>query len=383
MQFFKIAFSILRSSWKPVLGSGILSLCASEIFRIMCENPCKLGAVSSGEICKGVMNSFNEFVGNEKIVLTLRLSLEGRRLAHSLLFTGREGVGKKTLALQVAKALNCLEIQPDFCGHCMSCKKIDAGTHPDVFLIELQEGKQFLHINQIRTLRQDVFYRPFEGRFRVFIVDDADRMNEAAANSLLKVLEEPPATTQLILVTANFHALLPTIRSRCQTFSFNPIPLESIRNNLSQRAEISTADRELAVRLSQGSLGKALSLDLETFRALRSDVLEFLAVIAAGSSAEQVIALAEVIGKNKEFFEERLSIFYLLLEDLLYLTHGGAESWIANMDQLSALRSMSKQVTPEWVQSAIARLDAIRTGMRININRPLALEDFAYTLAPQ
>ncbi|MBZ5535892.1 MAG: AAA family ATPase [Acidobacteriia bacterium] len=326
------------------------------------------------------MDSFENFRGNETSVRTLRQALETKRFPDSLLFAGSEGIGKRTLALMLAKALNCLEVEGSFCNHCASCRKIEAGTHPDVGVVGLLEEKHFLQIDQIRQARKDVFYQPFEGRCRVIIIDEADRMKDDGANSILKMLEEPPPSTKIILLTTKFHSLLPTVRSRCQVFSFSPVPLPLVRQFLEGRSDLTTGDRELCARLARGSIGRALSLDLESYRSLRSEVMELIQASLITHSAEGIVAAADVLGRKKENFEERLDILYLLFQDLFYLIHQAPEEQISNVDLHSSLRTLSKLVPPASIPDVFSKLDAITSGLRFNVNRQIVLEDLAFHL---
>jgi DNA polymerase III delta' subunit len=156
--------------------------------------------------------AFKDVVGNERIKRILKLALERGRVPNSLLFCGPEGVGKKAMALTLAKTLNCLNLTTDSCDECPSCEAIDKGVHPDVMVIAAE--KQEIKIEQTRFLKQMAYLRPMTGKKRVFIVVDASEMSDPAANSLLKVLEEPPPYAHLILVTASPFLLFPTILSR-------------------------------------------------------------------------------------------------------------------------------------------------------------------------
>jgi DNA polymerase-3 subunit delta' len=324
------------------------------------------------------MSSFEDFRGNGRIIQTLCQALAGGRVPHSLLFAGPEGIGKRTLAFMLAKALNCLSQETGFCDRCASCRKIDAGTHPDVVYVGVLEDKQSLSIDQIRRAKQDVFYQPFEGRFRVFIFDEAEQMKVEAANSILKMLEEPPPSTKLILLTTKFHALLPTVRSRCQVFSFSPLPLSDIRAFLERRTTLSLEDRDLCARLGQGSIGKALSIELDVFRASRDEVFKFIQAATIRPSTLTILELADNLGKEKQSFQSKLDLFYLLLQDLFYLSHHASEDLLTNVDLLPALCTLSDSLPPDWLAEAVGRLDSILFGLRVNINRPIALEDFAF-----
>src|SRR5215510_2932177 len=213
---------------------------------------------------------FDSFIGNRKIIDRLRAKLREDRFPHGLIFSGPAGVGKHTAALMIAKALNCKKATApdDFCNECPSCRKIEVGTHPDVMTITVEEDASQIKIAQIRHLLSMLALQPLEGRNKVFIIDPADMMNPEAANALLKGLEEPPENSFLILITVNVHELLLTVRSRCQVYNFTPLTLDEIRQH-------GIAD-ELTVRWSQGSIGRARSLNMAELKAERAIVLDFM-----------------------------------------------------------------------------------------------------------
>src|SRR5205807_2430370 len=186
---------------------------------------------------------FSTLIGNNEVKESLRRLLSGSRVPGSMLFTGDEGIGKKLFALELAKALNCRDRHGvEACDECSSCKRISRSTfppfskddddkerliwseHADVAMA--RPYKQIIRVGPMRELEREANFRPFEGIARIFIVEGAEYMNESASNALLKTLEEPEPTSHLILTTANPTALLATIRSRCQTIRFAPIPAE-------------------------------------------------------------------------------------------------------------------------------------------------------------
>ena len=170
---------------------------------------------------------FDDFLGNRSVLETVRTQLATGRLRHSMLFAGVTGIGKWTLAQFIAKASNCIRLQNDFCDSCPSCERISDNAHPDVR--NVAPDGQFIKIDQMRSLSREVFFKPFEGRRRVFIIDEAEKFRDESANSILKTLEEPPDTSFLILITSRPNDLLPTIRSRCQTYRFAPLSAERHR----------------------------------------------------------------------------------------------------------------------------------------------------------
>src|SRR6266852_1313566 len=215
---------------------------------------------------------FSTLIGNDEVKESLRHLVVSGRVPGSLLFTGEEGIGKKLFALELAKAMNCRNrVGVEACDECSSCKRISRSTfppfgkddddknrliwseHADVAMV--RPYKQIIRVGPMRELEREANFRPFEGAARVFIVEDADYMNESASNALLKTLEEPPPTSHLILTTSNPTALLPTIRSRCQTIRFAPIPREAVESFLIEERNVPAADAELLSRTAGGSLG--------------------------------------------------------------------------------------------------------------------------------
>ena len=254
---------------------------------------------------------FADFRGNPEVVQTVRDMLARGHFPHSVILSGPQGSGKYTLAQMVAKAMNCLQQPmtdglPDFCGVCANCTRIgdadaleerfaeavetrenlrDADkretrilvqTHPDVTVIPPDPPQMLVKVDQVRHIIREIYYRPSEGRHRVYIFSEADFMKEAA-NSLLKILEEPPDFATIFLLTDNPSALLPTIRSRCMQLRLSTLPTEAIEEYLAKnRPELKPKERALVARLCGGGLGRAKSFDLAQYLAARQDALALL-----------------------------------------------------------------------------------------------------------
>ena len=171
--------------------------------------------------------AFEDITGNAGVKRILQRALKRKKIPNSMLFAGPEGVGKTKVALVVAKALNCLKRSSDACEECAHCRAITNRNFPDVMVIS--PAKEVLKIEQMRFLKEMAYLKPMAGRKRIFIIQEAEKMNEEASNSLLKVLEEPPPFSQIILITSNPYLIIPTIKSRCQSFPFSPISKEEIR----------------------------------------------------------------------------------------------------------------------------------------------------------
>jgi len=201
---------------------------------------------------------FSEIVGQEVAVSILKKSIEKGRCANAYLFVGPDGVGKRTTAIAFAKVLNCRSSYGDACDSCDSCRKIENGTHPDVELIGAREAGLTISIDQIRGLQKRISYKPLEGNWKVYIIDDAASTTEDAANCLLKTLEEPPPRVILILITENIYRLLSTIRSRCQLILFRQIPRILIEKILVDKYKMLPEEARSLSWLSSGSIGRAI-----------------------------------------------------------------------------------------------------------------------------
>jgi DNA polymerase-3 subunit delta' len=376
--------------------------------------------------------TFNDFLGNTTAVEHLRTAIAAGRLPHSLILAGPSGAGKYTLALMLAMAVEC-ERQPrelrsysealgssgqslaSFCGVCSNCTRIATAAnleeevdkavaareelrevdkkdtrvliqpHPDVLIIPPDPPQLLIKLGQVRTLIQSSHYLPSEAPKKIFILTAGSFMKEAA-NSLLKVLEEPPATVHLILLAENPGELLPTIRSRCATVRLGALPVEEIEMLLAdRRPDVPQQQRTLIARLAQGAAGKALGFDLAAYTAARTDALLFLRNAAAGSSGSAepdhtaLFKMTETYRAGAEGQQKTsalLRTLSLLLEDLLLLGAGTPEL-LRNTDLRPELDRLSNSLSFAWIENASRGLDQVQSGMRRNLLRNLSLDAFA------
>jgi DNA polymerase III subunit delta' len=315
---------------------------------------------------------FDHFIGNSRVIERLRLKLREGRFPHGLIFTGPEGVGKRTCALMIAKALNCSQAEAgEFCDECTQCRKIDAGTHPDVLSVGLEDEAAEIKIAQIRTLLQTLELRPLEGRNKVFLIDPADAMNAASSNALLKGLEEPPENSYFILLSPNPQSLLVTVRSRSQTYPFVPLTVNEMRT---------FSEDELALRWSRGSIGQLKTLDLDALRERRSAVLDFLetAIHARDDDFRSLIGASADLSRSKTDFQPNMDVLAVLVEDLLYLREGLAEK-IINIDLEKELSRLADEVSPEQFVRIADFLRTIEIHTNNYGNRQMLIDVLALT----
>lgn len=372
--------------------------------------------------------TFNDFLGNALAVEHLRTAIASGRLPHSLILSGPSGAGKYTLALMLAMAVEC-ERQPrdlwsngqslaSFCGVCSNCTRIASAAnleeaveaavtaredlretdkketrvlvqpHPDVLIIPPDPPQLLIKLGQVRTLIQRSHYLPSEAPRKIFILTAASFMKEAA-NSLLKVLEEPPETVHIIILAENPGELLPTIRSRCATVRLGALPVDEIDLLLSdRRPEIPPQQRGLVARLAQGAAGKALGFDLAAYTAARADALILIRDAAASGDGEgssdhsALFKMTETYRAGAEGQQKTtamLRAFALLLEDLLLLNAGTPEL-IRNTDLRAELDRLAETLSFGWIEQASRGLDQVYSGMRRNLLRSLSLDAFATQL---
>jgi len=354
---------------------------------------------------------FSDFHGNAETVHRLRDMLARNRFPHAVILSGARGSGKYTLALMLAQALNCLAPMetdglPDFCGQCANCRRIaqaadlDARfseaveareamretdkkdtrlfvqTHPDVLVIPPDPPQMMIKVDQVRRVIETIYYRPSEARERVYIFTDSAFMKEAA-NSLLKILEEPPDFATIFLLSENPGELLPTLRSRSMVFQLGALPVEEVDRYLANhRPEWKPQQRALVARLCEGALGRARSFDLDAYVVARGDALNILSSALRGGEHSQLFKMTETYragAEGREKTEQLLRTLYSLLRDLMFI---GAEIplLIHNTDIQSQLIKLADGADFEWITRAADRLAEVERGMRRNLLRSLSLD---------
>ncbi len=360
---------------------------------------------------------FSDFHGNSETVSRLRDMLARQRLPQAVILAGPTGSGKYTLALMMAKAINCLAPTitnglPDFCGKCSNCVRIAQSedlearfaeavearenlretdkketrlfvqTHPDVLIIPPDPPQMMIKVDQVRRVIETVYYRPSEAKERVYIFTDSAFMKEAA-NSLLKVLEEPPEYATIFLLTENPGELLATIRSRSMTFTLGAISVEEIESYLAKhRPNWSAKERSLVARLSEGAVGRAQGFDLAKYTAARNHALIILSSALRSGDHSELFKTTETYrpgAEGREKTEQLLRTLYSLLQDLMFLNSGTA-NLVRNTDIQGELKKLSEAADFAWIANASDRIGDVERGMRRNLLRSLSLDAFATAL---
>lgn len=290
------------------------------------------------------MAMWSEILGHKRQIDQLKKALTTQKIPNAYLFCGLKGIGKGTVAQVFAQALLCGK-SPDACSACVSCTKIKNRQHPDVFFVEAKKDR--ILIEQIRQLRQDLQFHPLEGSHKIAIIDDAETMTESAANSLLKILEEPPPRTFFILVSSLPHRLLPTIRSRCRQMPFSPLTKEEVKVYLKKSLKIDENNLGRMAAISQGSIGSVAVMD-EKFM---EDVLDRFKGITGNANTADIISLASIWSQEEERVLLILDLLAGFYRDVLYDRLTGGKTQNANV------RAGSRTAADHLRKRSLSRLE--------------------------
>jgi DNA polymerase-3 subunit delta' len=362
--------------------------------------------------------SFRDFYGNQATVTHLREAVRAGRFPHSLILAGPRGAGKYTLALMLAQTMNCLEPVetdglPDACGHCSNCVRMGESanleervseavaareemrdtdkrdtriliqTHPDVLIVPPDPPQLLIKLGQVRHAIHAAYYRPPVEAKRAFTIFTTSAFMKEAANSLLKLLEEPPEHTTLVLLTENPQELLPTIRSRAIVHRLGALAASELETLLeTRRPQLNPRDRALVARLAEGAVGRALGFDLEKYLIGRKDALVLLHMVLGGGEYTDLFRATETYRAGAEGQEKTVGLLRALgslVEDLLLIV-AGTPALIRNIDMAPELARLAQGLTVEWIDGAARALGQVEQGMRRNLLRSLSLDAMATTL---
>ena len=318
---------------------------------------------------------FEEVVGNPRVKKILRLALQKNRVPNSLLFSGPKGVGKKSLAFVLAKAINCEREINDACERCSTCVAISGRRLPDVW--EIGPEGQEIKIDQMRAIKQAAYLRPMVARKRVFIVDEAEKMNEPASNSLLKILEEPPLFSHIILLTSNPHLILPTIKSRCQILQFAPVGKEDIRKLLAEKGYPEDKARIISL-VVRGNLQEALEVDWEEIQNKREEAWAFFLSLLGKRDSSAFLNTYAFAQRRliREDLEKTLEILSSFCRDLMLLKERGEPALLLNPDYAAEIKALEEAGSLEKTWDCLDRVDQVISGLEKNLNLGLLVSSF-------
>ena len=346
------------------------------------------------------MSGFESLINQDRPIRILTTLLRNGTLPHALLFTGTSGVGKQAAADALAMACNCQGAIPEFhaedrsdqdpanssgairalrviaCGECKACRKIAAGNHPDI--IRIKPTGAFIRINQIRALLQTLAMKPYEAITRVAILTEAQAMNAAASNALLKILEEPPQHSMLVLIADQKSDLLPTIVSRCQHVGFNPIPKEKIAAWLGNKHGLGLPAANIIAAMANGSLSKAEMMLKNNWLQHRKWVIDEMICLSL-QPIGRLLVLAEKLSKQEQRLAESLEIIKVWFRDLIVGQYDTAK--IINRDVADKIEKASRQQNLTELLSKVDAVQKTQNRLAANTNLRMTMESLLIQLA--
>ena len=325
------------------------------------------------------MAYFRDIVGHEMTVSYLRGAIRSGNISHAYLISGAPGSGKKLIAEAFAQALLCERGGDEACGECRSCKKFMGKNHPDVIRV-VHERPATIRVDEIREqVIEDASIRPYDGGKKIYIIDEAEKMNTAAQNAILKTLEEPPDYAVLLLLSTNASIMLETIRSRCVSLPLRPVPDKTVRSWLMEKMEVPDYQADLCTAFAQGSIGKAKKLaSSREFGEVRTAAVR----LATHIRSMDITALTEEIaafggGKAKEgalSVEDFLGVLGIWYRDVLLFKATRSADGVVFKDQIGNIRQEAQSRSYEGLEAVLTALARTKDRLRANVNFELAME---------
>lgn len=326
------------------------------------------------------MASFKDVVGHEQIIEHLSNSLKNNKVSHAYIFCGEDGTGKNMLAKLFAKALQCEAGYGDSCGMCRSCKQVESGNQPDIRWVS-HEKPGSIGVDEIREqVNNDIAIKPYSSKYKIYIIDEAEKMTPQAQNALLKTIEEPPSYGLLMLLTNNAAMLLPTIRSRCVTLNMKAVSTEKIQEHLIHTYEIPDYKARICASFAQGNLGKAIKMAASPdFNELHESVLN----LAKNVDDMDIYVVMDAVKKLSEYKADIYDIIDMMMvwyRDILMLKLTNDPNLLIYPEEYSALSRRAAKSTFEGLDNIIRAMEKAKVRLKANVNFDTALEMMLLTI---
>ncbi len=320
------------------------------------------------------MQSFADIIGQKPIKEHLKKTLQTGKISHAYIFYGEKGSGKKAMANIYARALQCEKHGEEPCNECTSCKQALNLNQPDIIYVQHEKPK-IISVDEIRSqVNRDIAVKPYSSDRKVYIIDEAEKMNPEAQNALLKTLEEPPAYATILLLTSNLEALLPTIRSRCVTLTFQPVLDVEIQRYLMKEVQVPDYKASICAAFARGNVGRARELaGSAEFEELKEDTIRFVQTISEKSVSDLAEFAKAKADKdaNTEGFLELMQMWYRDL--LLYKSTGNSRDLIFK-DDLNSIKRMAGKITYEGLNRVLEGIEEAKMRILGYVNPELTIE---------
>lgn len=325
------------------------------------------------------MSDLKNILGNDQLIEHFQIAVKQNKVSHAYILEGEKGSGKKMMAAAFAKILQCEKRQKDgnvsdACDQCTSCIQVEHKNHPDVIWVR-HEKPGVISVSEIREqVVNTMDIMPYKGPYKIYIIDEAEKMNQAAQNAILKTIEEPPAYGMILLLTSNRGAFLPTIVSRCVLLTVKPVSDQIIRDYLLQKFHVSEQTADICASFAMGNVGKAMHAALsEEFSELRQFAISVLQYM----HEKELFELAEQVKQMKiwkDSSDDILDIMLMWFRDVLLLKFSDGENEIIFKEEYPFLRKQSDLLSFEIINAIILEIEHARKRMRANVNYDASLE---------
>lgn len=320
------------------------------------------------------MAGFKEIIGHKKEIAHLEQAIRADKVSHAYIFNGDKGTGKKTLADAFAMTLQCAGEGKRPCGECHSCRQAISGNHPDIIYVR-HEKPTSIGVEDIRDqLTADISIRPYNGKYKIYIIADAEKMTVQAQNAILKTIEEPPAYAVIILLTTNDQIFLDTIRSRCVTLNLKPVPDERVKEYLMEQHQIPDYQADICVAFAQGNIGKAVRLaSSEDFNYIKASAMQLIRN-AGRMEISDLIDYVKEVQEYKVTIQDYLDILALWYRDMVYFKATKDFDGIVFKDEIRTIRDTVKVCSYEGVEEVMKAIENAKARLNANVNFDLTME---------
>jgi DNA polymerase III, delta'' subunit len=319
------------------------------------------------------MQGFEQIIGHESIKQHLQNAIMSHKVSHAYIFHGEEGMGKKELAVAFAKTLQCEEAGILSCDRCKSCIQVDSGNHPDI--IWVTHEKVSIGVDDIRLqVNADIQVKPYNSPYKIYIIDDADKLTEQAQNALLKTIEEPPEYAVILLLVSNISVILPTILSRCVVLNLKTIDKQVVKDFLMSKHQIPDYMAEVAAGFSGGNVGKAIKYaSSEDFEQMKSNVLHILKYID-DMELYEVISGLKFLTANKNNIDDYIDLMIMWYRDVLMFKATKDPDLLLYKDELSYINKQANTRSYEGIEKILKAMEKAKIRLKANVNFDIAIE---------
>ncbi|HWT76250.1 MAG TPA: DNA polymerase III subunit delta' [Mobilitalea sp.] len=325
------------------------------------------------------MQEFGQIIGHESIIQHLQNAIASHKVSHAYILHGEEGMGKKLLARTFAKTLQCEESGIISCNRCKSCMQSDTGNHPDI--IWVTHEKISIGVEDIRVqLNADIQVKPYNSPYKIYIIDDADKLTEQAQNALLKTMEEPPEYAVILLLVSNISVILPTILSRCVVLNLKPVDKQAIKEFLMDQHQVPDYIAEVAASFSGGNVGKAIKYaSSEDFEQMKGNVLHILKYID-DMELHEVISGLKMLTASKNNIEDYIDLMVLWYRDVLMFKATMDPDLLLYREELSFIINQANIRSYEGIEKIISAMEKAKIRLKANVNFDIAIELMLLTI---